>query len=264
MAIGMAATAVHAAYVECICLSDPACSSAVCFADPFCCSVHWDSICDGEAFTLGALPVVTQTYTITGPGTGTPWGWEIQLSCGATYIFNSVSNGLISNGTASALAADFANSINAQSSTPAFLNASAGSSGPNGTLTINQAATQPFTLCVSTSGTQNCCLTNSATLCVFNPTISLAPSGKDCNGNEIDDAFDIFDGSSEDADQNGVPDECEKSGVFGDINGDRFVNGADLGLLLAAWESFDPESDLDDSGMVDASDLGLLLAAWTG
>lgn len=48
---------------------------------------------------------------------------------------------------------------------------------------------------------------------------------------------------------------------FGDLNGNASVDGADLGLLLAAWGDDFP-GDLDDSGTIDGADLGLLLAAW--
>ncbi len=44
----------------------------------------------------------------------------------------------------------------------------------------------------------------------------------DCNGNGIDDALDIGDGSSDDADSNGVPDECE------DCNSNATLDGADI------------------------------------
>lgn len=50
--------------------------------------------------------------------------------------------------------------------------------------------------------------------------------------------------------------------IVGDLNGDGLVNGADLGLLLAAWEQRGSPADLDASGVVDGGDLGLLLAAW--
>lgn len=49
-----------------------------------------------------------------------------------------------------------------------------------------------------------------------------------------------------------------------DINCDGAVQGADLGLLLAAWGSAGPAGDLDRNGVVDGADLGLLLASWTG
>jgi hypothetical protein len=54
------------------------------------------------------------------------------------------------------------------------------------------------------------------------------------------------------------------SGPAADLNGDGEVNGADLGLVLAAWGSADAAADFDDDGVVGASDLGLLLAMWTG
>ena len=51
-------------------------------------------------------------------------------------------------------------------------------------------------------------------------------------------------------------------GLPGDLDGDGVVGGADLGLLLAAWGTADPQADLDGSGTVDGGDLGLMLANW--
>ncbi|MCA9285401.1 MAG: hypothetical protein KDA22_09315 [Phycisphaerales bacterium] len=48
----------------------------------------------------------------------------------------------------------------------------------------------------------------------------------------------------------------------GDLDRNGTVDGADLGLLLAAWGT--PGGDLDGSGSTDGADLGLLLAAWGG
>jgi len=48
----------------------------------------------------------------------------------------------------------------------------------------------------------------------------------------------------------------------GDLNGDGVVDGADLGILLAAWGSGDPLADLNGDRLVDGADLGTLLAAW--
>lgn len=56
---------------------------------------------------------------------------------------------------------------------------------------------------------------------------------------------------------------CDDSGIPGDLNGDGVVDGADLGILLAAWGSADPAADLNGDGVVDGADLGALLAAWT-
>jgi hypothetical protein len=49
----------------------------------------------------------------------------------------------------------------------------------------------------------------------------------------------------------------------GDLNGDREVDGRDLGLFLASWGNGakDP-ADLDLDGDVDGADLGEMLAAW--
>ncbi len=51
--------------------------------------------------------------------------------------------------------------------------------------------------------------------------------------------------------------------AFADLDCDGFVNGADLGILLAAWGSDDDDADLDGDGIVTGGDLGLLLAAWS-
>lgn len=52
-------------------------------------------------------------------------------------------------------------------------------------------------------------------------------------------------------------------GVLGDLNGDGLVDGADLGLLLAAWgECEGCLADLNADGMVDGADLGIQLANW--
>jgi formylglycine-generating enzyme required for sulfatase activity len=50
----------------------------------------------------------------------------------------------------------------------------------------------------------------------------------------------------------------------GDLNGDRSVDGADLGVLLFAWGPAVPQSpaDLDGDGQVGGADLGLLLFGW--
>lgn len=55
---------------------------------------------------------------------------------------------------------------------------------------------------------------------------------------------------------------CGEGGVFGDLNGDEVVDGADLGLLLANWGGSDA-GDLNEDGVVDGADLGLLLASWS-
>lgn len=51
--------------------------------------------------------------------------------------------------------------------------------------------------------------------------------------------------------------------VFGDLNSDCAVDGADLGILLSSWGPCEPcKADLNGDGVVDGADLGLLLSAW--
>lgn len=50
----------------------------------------------------------------------------------------------------------------------------------------------------------------------------------------------------------------------GDINNDGFVDGADLGTLLSAWNTSSIVADLNVDGVVDGADLGLLLGSWGG
>lgn len=57
---------------------------------------------------------------------------------------------------------------------------------------------------------------------------------------------------------------CSCTLAPGDLDGDGHVNGADLGVLLAAWGSSDPIADVNDDGVVDGSDLGIVLSGWTG
>ncbi|MFO0837642.1 MAG: hypothetical protein U1D55_03885 [Phycisphaerae bacterium] len=53
--------------------------------------------------------------------------------------------------------------------------------------------------------------------------------------------------------------------LAGDIDGDGDVDSADLGILLANWDTTVPVGrlgDLDGNGFVDPADLGILLADW--
>ena len=84
----------------------------------------------------------------------------------------------------------------------------------------------------------------------------------DCNANGVPDGEDMTVGTSLDLDGDGVPDECGAA-CPADLSHDGKVDGADLGILLVAWDVEGPsEADLDGSGTVDGADLGLLLGAW--
>jgi hypothetical protein len=83
----------------------------------------------------------------------------------------------------------------------------------------------------------------------------------DCDSDGIVDYGQILRGERPDANANGVPDGCE---CFADLNSDGYVQGADLGLVLAAWGAAPAgtAADINRDGAVDGTDLGLLLATW--
>lgn len=56
---------------------------------------------------------------------------------------------------------------------------------------------------------------------------------------------------------------CSACGVPGDLNGDGFVNGADLTIILGAWGP-GSEGDLNGDGVADGADITIVLGNWTG
>ncbi|MCH8343331.1 MAG: FG-GAP repeat protein [Planctomycetes bacterium] len=82
----------------------------------------------------------------------------------------------------------------------------------------------------------------------------------DCNDNGELDLCDITDGTSQDADANGIPDECE---CPWDLDGNSTVGILDLLALLAAWGT-NPGGppDFDGDGTVGILDLLILLTNW--
>jgi hypothetical protein len=83
----------------------------------------------------------------------------------------------------------------------------------------------------------------------------------DCNGDGVVDYGQILEGTLLDANGNNIPDACE---CRSDINGDRAVTGADLGLIFVYWgpaASF-PGADLNADGAIDGADISVLLANW--
>ena len=82
----------------------------------------------------------------------------------------------------------------------------------------------------------------------------------DCNRNCLPDYQDISNGTSEDINGNGIPDECE---CIGDINGDFIVNVADVLAVIADWGSTaNVPADVNNDGVVDVLDLLHIVAAW--
>ena len=68
-------------------------------------------------------------------------------------------------------------------------------------------------------------------------TYVMQPPAYDCNGNGIEDACDLFAGTSIDADADGIPDECE---ILGDVNCDQLLNTFDIDPFVKAL--VDPEA----------------------
>jgi len=83
----------------------------------------------------------------------------------------------------------------------------------------------------------------------------------DCNADGIVDYGQILQGQLADVNANGVPDSCE---CLSDINDDGWVDGVDLGIVLASWstDAAGAPADLNRDGAVDGADLGVLLSAW--
>jgi hypothetical protein len=90
-------------------------------------------------------------------------------------------------------------------------------------------------------------------------------SGSDCNGNTEADGCELVEGTVEDRDGNGIPDECE---IEGDVNGDGVVDVLDLVQIILSWgpcvAPCPPECPADMTGdcSVDVADLSLTLVNW--
>ncbi len=88
----------------------------------------------------------------------------------------------------------------------------------------------------------------------------------DCQPNGVLDICDINNGTSEDANGNGVPDECESPECPGDLDGDLDIDLADLAQLLAHYGltqgAIYEDGDIDLDGDVDLTDLAALLAVY--
>lgn len=55
---------------------------------------------------------------------------------------------------------------------------------------------------------------------------------------------------------------CSETPCPGDLDDNGQVAGGDLGLMLGAWGTDDPNADLDGNGIVSGGDLGLMLGFW--
>jgi hypothetical protein len=80
----------------------------------------------------------------------------------------------------------------------------------------------------------------------------------DCNDNGVDDVLDIWDGTSQDSNNDGVLDECE---CYGDVNGDSTVNVNDLFVVINQFGG-DDIGDINGDGIVNVTDILDVLDNW--
>jgi len=207
---------------------------------------------------------VTQAYAIIGTATGIGWSWNVS---GPTVDMCDLSvPGAPTGSPAVVLAELFATSID-----------NAGCGGLSATfveltplvalLSVTVGDTSPFDLCVGDFGLMPGCCVAAAGGCSFNPDIfEVHLAGEDCNANGMDDAIDILSGTSQDQDDNGIPDECIPP-MDNDLDGDGDVDAADLAMLLGSWGPYAPcppyiDADFNQDCSVNAADLAGLLGSW--
>ena len=135
----------------------------------------------------------------------------------------------------------------------------------NSTLDSCDIAADPALDC-NQSGTFDTCdiANNSALDCNNSGTLDscdiAAGTAIDCNLNDKPDSCDIAAGT-EDDNQNGRLDSCEL--LYGDLNLDERIDGADLGAMLSLWGYPNPPyGDLNGDHIITGADLGLLLSHW--
>lgn len=103
--------------------------------------------------------------------------------------------------------------------------------------------------------------------------VALDVVGLDCNGNGVADHVDIGNGTSPDANGDGLPDECQQ--LIGDLNCDGVVSVADIGpFVLALTDATDyaaqfPDcdiqlADVNGDGVVSVGDIGAFVLLVTG
>ncbi len=76
----------------------------------------------------------------------------------------------------------------------------------------------------------------------------------DCNGNGVDDATDIANGTSDDVNSDGIPDECQLTRLCADTNNDGFVSPADFNAWIIAFNGGNYRADQNGDGLVTPAD----------
>lgn len=83
----------------------------------------------------------------------------------------------------------------------------------------------------------------------------------DCDASGTLDVWQIASGLVADENLDGVPDSC--AAVIGDLDGDGFVDGTDLGVFMSLWGTDGSMGgDFNDDGEVNGGDLAWILAGW--
>ena len=70
----------------------------------------------------------------------------------------------------------------------------------------------------------------------------------------------LIDGTQEDLDANGMPDDCEGEPCLGDLDGTGVVDIEDLLIIMGAWGTDD--ADVNGDGTPDINDLLMLMGSW--
>jgi len=191
------------------------------------------------------LNSITKAYTLTGASTGTGWSWCVTGPDFSVCDFEVP--GVTSGSPADAIAERFAYSING-TGCEGLIAAAYGN-----VLQITVGGQKEFSLCVGPPGDYpDCCLPSGVVSCSFQPDIAkVILTGNDCNGNLIDDAIDIANGTSNDNNQDDVPDECIRDFICGDANNDDNVNILDIVYIINYIYKNGPDPIPPDAAEVD-------------
>ena len=100
----------------------------------------------------------------------------------------------------------------------------------------------------------------------YNYLFYISPLGgegiTDCNNNGVDDATDIANGTSDDVNADGIPDECpgQTNRLCADVNNDGVVTPADFSAWVAAFNTQSYRADQNFDGVVTPADFSAWVA----